>query len=259
MKSIDISLRGCTQEVAPVPGSVVLPYSKKKAPEVARSTDSEPVIAVLFSTPLDMEALGKRLQIHHLYYNAFACSSIPLDAHIGSGDVYKATADEKLRLVGSQGKAGEELYKIYLPNSLKRIAKGAEVIYGLNVLEELEKVRSTGLCVVIGGANILGTGFLSNSLRVPVSVVGDTLVINGEDQGALYLRSPSGTWADVTLRTCGRSRPRDPRCSWPDADPAAGVARAALVVDLILSQSNSPARPSCRPRAGRSEHLRTAP
>lgn len=183
MRSIEISLRGCIQETAPVLVGVVLPYSKKEATEVARRTDSESVIAVFFSTLLDVETLGKRMQVHHLYYNAFACSSIPLDARIGSGSVYKATVDEGLKLLGSQGNAGETLYKIYLPNSLKQIAKGAEVIYGLNVVEELEKVRSTGLCVVIGGANMLGIGFLSNSLRVPVSVVGDTLVVNDEDLG----------------------------------------------------------------------------
>jgi len=185
-KSIEISLRACfLQNDEPLEGAI-LPYSKKIDKEVAaRRGKTGPFITVLFSTPTDLESLGKRKEIHHLYYGVFACSSDPLEDDLCGWDVYKPTADEIERLVRRERSAGENFYKVYIPNRLSEIRKYAEVIGGLNVAAEMEKVRSSGLCMIIGGGNMLGGGFWSQSLRIPVAVVDDSLEIKKETAGSI--------------------------------------------------------------------------
>jgi len=146
--------------------------------ESARRASPGPFIVVLFSTPTDLEALGRRKHIHNLYYSVFACNSADLDANLCDGDVYKLTGKESERLLGRRDKAGENLYKVYIPNSLKVIGRHAEVFRSMNVPDELEKVRRFGLCMAIGGGNMLGGGIWSNPLQIPVVVTADSLEIN---------------------------------------------------------------------------------
>ncbi len=181
-ENIKVSLRACLHENGEPREEAVLPYSKEKPPSPVYMPDSGPFITIVFSTPADLESLGKRKEIHHLYYKVFACSSDPFDAELCSGDVYKATPNEGEGQKESEAASGEGWYKIYIPNRLSQMGKCGENVGGLDVAVELEKIRSTGLCIVIGGGNMLGGGLWSNSLRVPVALTGDSLEIN---QGAV--------------------------------------------------------------------------
>src|SRR6266436_4123451 len=189
-KSIEISLRACfLQNDEPLEGAV-LPYSKVMDKDVsARRAKTGPFITVLFSTPTDLESLGKRKEIHHLYSGVFACSSVPLENVLCGWYVYKPTAHEVERLVAPERAAGENFYKVYIPNRLSEIRKYAEVVGGLNVAAEMEKVRSAGLCMIIGGGNMLGGGSWSQPLRIPVAVVNDSLEIKKQTAGGMVTES----------------------------------------------------------------------
>jgi len=177
-ESIEILIRGCRVENEEPTGGAVLPYSRTVPNSLAQNAEPGPFITVIFSAPADLETLGRNTHIHHLYYNVFACSSVPLDARLCTGDVYRDKTDEIEPALGRNSAAAENLYKVYIPRSLQRIGKRAEVFRDLNVPAELENLRSTGMCMIIGGANMLGTGFWSKPVRVPVMVIDDFLEVN---------------------------------------------------------------------------------
>ena len=156
----------------------MLPYSEKDGKEPQQKTGSAPVITVFFSTPTDLEAFGRRMQIHHLYYSVSACASDPLEDALCDGEVYRANEAEAERLLGSEDAGKVHVYKVHIPNSLQIIGKCGEGIGDLNVPEELKKVRSSGMCMIVGGGNMLASGFWSSGLRVPVSVHDDSFEID---------------------------------------------------------------------------------
>lgn len=189
-ETINISLHGCLVQDSEETVGAVLPYWKDDAKRIERRLPG-PFIAAFFSAPADLDALGSSNHVSHLQYNIIACASVGDEAYLVDGDVFRSSPIEVESLVGSGRSIGEHVYKVYIPRSLTQIGKRAEGYALLNVPEELGKVRSTGLCMIIGGGNMLGGGFWSQAVRVPVKAVGDSLEISLETEQSTSTPEPA--------------------------------------------------------------------
>ena len=180
--SIAISLLRCVDVDGAVEGRPVLPDYTTRKEGIDQTVATGPLIRALISSSSNLEDLGKAKKVDHVYYVIFACSSAPLDADLYEGLVYEAKSDGSGvgRVDGSILKENE--YAVYIPKNLSVIRKRTEGYRGLDFTQELEKARTTGLCLMIGGGNSWGGGFWSQSLHLPIGVGAEVLEVVGPAQ-----------------------------------------------------------------------------
>jgi len=180
-ESVEISLRTALVEPSEPSAGMVGPGVTKDGSSATGGSRSGPYIVVVFSTPSDLDSLARKMRVHHVYYTLYACSSVASAADLCDGRVYLLGAEELARI--QEGQAPSEhnnVYKAYISDSVLRLQGCAQVDGGLDAAQELEKVRSDGLCMTIGAGNMLGGGFSSNAIRVPVVVDRDFFLLEQE-------------------------------------------------------------------------------
>jgi hypothetical protein len=170
-------LTGCTKRiVVEVPGASIEERQSAvdrvcQYPGSSRSKEQDgPLIAIHMVSDWDLAALCKHRDVHLLYFVLSACSS---DSELIVGDVLYPQGMAGARNAGRSA----HQYVAYVPISLERLSARAAVNYGVNVPRELESARHDGLCIAVGGANMLGMGFRSDPVKLPVGITGSSLVV----------------------------------------------------------------------------------
>jgi hypothetical protein len=180
MKTIEITPHG-QMMVADRPLVVATYDHYHQGEEVTAPRHYEgPLIAVLFSSKSDLKARAAKFDVHHVYHDVFACESGPSGAHLLGGDVFDAGVDDAER-VGAVDGQGRTLYRVFLPVEFEIAVKSAAYEVGRDAEEELEKARSTGICLRVGGANAWGRGFRSKATRLPLSLQDGSLRLPEEN------------------------------------------------------------------------------
>jgi hypothetical protein len=162
------------EDVAVTPGEetgiAVLPYDKSGR-RVWRGNATE-WISIVVSCEADLETIGKARDVEHLYVNYFACTAAPRERILWDGDVFRvetASRDEA-------ASRDVHRYRVFVPKSVKEMQAHVAFVPSLNAEQELEEVRRVGLCMIVGGGNTYGGGLISQVVRLPLSVVGDSFV-----------------------------------------------------------------------------------
>ena len=149
-----------------------------------RIPEQGPLVQLLFSSETDLERAAKR-KAHHLYYDLRACGS---NEGLSDGAVFRATKLSRATEPGSSN-----YYRVFVPLDLDRITQAASGIGGLDLSAELATAREQGLCLRVGGAQMWGVAIFSNFINIPVALVGDTIVIDRENE----MPQPSLDWSGL--------------------------------------------------------------
>jgi hypothetical protein len=138
-----------------------------------------PLIAVRFSSELDLKARAASLGAHHVYHDVFACESGPSGAHLLGGRVFDVDGGGEEQVDAAEGGA-HALYRVFLPVQFEVAVKSAAYEVGRDPEKELQMAQRTGICLRVGAANALGRGFRSSPSRLPLSLQDGNLRLSEE-------------------------------------------------------------------------------
>lgn len=136
-----------------------------------------PQIAVVLSTEESLEEVAKRSSAHHVYYTVSACSADPHRDEICSGFLYPAAGVETVDARGSDEPVVGMLYRLYVPARVSSLQTCSNMAARPNLQGEIERLAKDGMCILVGGGSMAGSGFRSNVLRIQVNEVNDQLVL----------------------------------------------------------------------------------
>jgi hypothetical protein len=128
----------------------------------------------------DLEPLAEK-RTHHLYFELLPCSQRGHGFTLITGTVFVATEDERKTILG-RSESEEHLYKVHIPLDLRRIIEVASSQGALDLPGYLRQAETDGLCVRVGGAQMVGLALFSNMVQAPLAIRDNSLVVLADNR-----------------------------------------------------------------------------